>query len=62
MSVAEEYRDQATACALIAQRASDRSDKALWLLMAEAWLALATDAAQHRNLNTLRGRKPDQAA
>ena len=46
MSPVEEYRDQAQACALVAQKAADRKDKALWLFMAEAWLALANDAAR----------------
>lgn len=52
MLPAEKYRDQATACALIAQTSPDRRDKALWLFMAEAWLSLATDVAKLRNVAT----------
>jgi len=49
MLPAEKYRDEATACAMLAQKAPDRNDKALWLLMAEAWTGLANDAARLRN-------------
>jgi hypothetical protein len=62
MPPTEAYRDQATACALIAQKSLDRSDKALWLFMAEAWLGLATDAAKLRQVKSPADRIPGEMA
>jgi hypothetical protein len=41
---AEEHRDRAAACLRLAQEASDDQSRSLFLLMAEAWHALAEKA------------------
>jgi len=50
MRPVEEYRNKAVACSQLAQQVSDLKDKALWFVMAEAWLRLAEDAASLRDV------------
>jgi len=42
-------QEASSGIAMLAQKAPDRNDKVLWLLMAEAWTGLAHDAARLRN-------------
>jgi hypothetical protein len=46
MRAVEKYKGQASECALLAEMALGLQDKAFWLLMAEAWLCFADDAAK----------------
>jgi hypothetical protein len=50
MRPVEEYRNHAAECSQLAQKVPDLKDKALWFVMAEAWLRLAEDAATLRDV------------
>lgn len=48
---ADEHRDRAAACLRLAQEASDDQSRSLYLLMAEAWHALAEKVEAHERAN-----------
>jgi hypothetical protein len=46
MGTTEDHRRFAEECVAMAQRAEDKSDKALWLTLAQSWVRLAEHVAR----------------
>jgi hypothetical protein len=62
MGPAEECKQQAAECVLLAQQAPDANDRVIWLILAEAWIGLADDVSRLRTVIAMPGNASDQAA
>jgi len=59
MGTTQDHRREAEECVAMAKVAADRTDKALWMTLAQSWARMAEDAAQ---ASLAPAEQPDEAA
>jgi hypothetical protein len=62
MGTTVDHRRCAEQCVAMARLAEDRSDKALWLTLAQSWVRLAEDVAQVETTTALGPANDDEAS